>query len=124
MKKKFWFTLLAANSLFLPLLPSTAQAQEFPPKQISIVVGFPAGGGTDIFARLFAQKLAPELGTNVIVENRPGAASTIGANTVARAAPGGQTLLFTPSNLAMTKAIYSKLPYDPQQDLAPITMTV
>ncbi len=124
MKNRPWLALLASHSIFLPLLPFTTQAQEFPPKQISIVVGFPAGGGTDLFARLFAQKLAPELGTNVIVENRPGAASTIGTNTVARAAPGGQTLLFTPSNLAMTKAIYSKLPYDPQQDLAPITMTV
>lgn len=100
-----------------------AQAQDFSPKQIVIVVGFPAGGGTDLFARLFAQKLAPSLGTTVIVENRPGAAGTIGTGVVARSAPNGQTLLFTPSNIAMTQAVYKKLPFDARRDLAPITMT-
>jgi tripartite-type tricarboxylate transporter receptor subunit TctC len=109
---------LAAVAWHAPL-----PAQDFAPKQITVVVGFPAGGGTDLFARLFAQKIAAALGANVIVENRPGAAGTVGTALVARAAPNGQTLLFTPSNLAMTRAVYSKLPFDPQQDLAPITMT-
>lgn len=97
--------------------------QEFAPKQITIVVGFPAGGGTDIFARLFAQKLTAALGTSVIVENRPGASSTIGAHVVARAPPNGQTLLFTSASLALSKALYRTLPFDPQRDLAPIAMT-
>ena len=101
----------------------TAQAQDFAPRQVVVVVGFPAGGGTDLFARIFAQKLGSALGANVIVENRPGGAGTIGTGVVARAAPNGQTLLFTPSNLAMTQAIYRKLPFDPRRDLAPITMT-
>lgn len=101
----------------------SAQAQDFPPRQVSIVVGFPAGGGTDLIARLIAQKMSAGLGVNVIVENRPGAAGTIGTSAVARSAPTGQTLLFTPSNIAMTRAIYARLPFDPQQDLAPIALT-
>lgn len=98
-------------------------AQEFPPKQITIIVGFPAGGGTDFFARVFAQKLAPALNTSVIVENRAGAAGTLGTALVVRAAPNGQTLLFTPSNLAMTQAISRNLTFDARKDLAPVTMT-
>ncbi|HWI15221.1 MAG TPA: tripartite tricarboxylate transporter substrate-binding protein, partial [Burkholderiales bacterium] len=94
---------LAAFLFLLPALPAAAQAQDFPPRQMSLVAGFPAGGGTDLFARLFAQKLAPALNTTVIVENRPGAAGTTGTAAVARAAPTGQTILFTPSNLAMTQ---------------------
>ncbi|MGH8618961.1 MAG: Bug family tripartite tricarboxylate transporter substrate binding protein [Burkholderiales bacterium] len=99
------------------------QAQDFPPRQIAIVVSFPAGGGTDLFARVFAQKLAAALGTTVLVDNRPGAAGTVGNALVARAAPNGQTLLFTPSNLAMAPAIYKSLPYDTVRDLAPVIMT-
>jgi tripartite-type tricarboxylate transporter receptor subunit TctC len=121
MWKKTSAGILAVSAL--TAFATLAHSQEFRPKQINIVVGFPAGGGTDIFARLFAQRLAPALGTNVIVENRPGAAGTVGTNVVVRAAPNGQTLLFTPSNVAMTKAVYAKLPFDPQQDLAPITLT-
>ena len=100
---------------------SPAHAQEFPPKQMTIIVGFPAGGGTDFFARLLAQKLGAGLGTNVVVDNRPGAAGTLGTGLVVRAAPNGGTLLFTPVNLAMTRALNEKLPFDPQRDLAPIT---
>jgi tripartite-type tricarboxylate transporter receptor subunit TctC len=110
-------------SLSALTLGSSAEAQEFAPKQITVIVGFPAAGGTDLFARLFAQKLAVAFGTNAIVDNRPGAAGTLGTNAVVRSAPNGQTLLFTPSTIAMTKATYDKLPFDPQQDLAPITLT-
>ena len=113
----------AAGASFFAHGIATTYAQQFPPKQITIVVGFPPGGGTDIFARLFAQKLAASTGASVIVENRPGASSTIGAAAVARAAPNGQTLLFTSASIALSKALYAKLPFDPQVDLAPITMT-
>ena len=122
MRKRFNAAAVAASLGFVFLSLAT-QAQEFAPKQISIIVGFPAGGGTDIFARLFAQKLASALGASVIVENRPGASSTIGAHAVTRAQPNGQTLLFTSSSLALSKALYKSLPFDPQQDLAPIAMT-
>lgn len=101
----------------------TVSAQDFLSRPITLVVPFPAGGGTDLFARVFAQKLAAALGTTVVVDNRPGAAGTVGNAIVARAAPTGQTLLFTPSNLAMAPAIYKSLPYDTVRDLAPIIMT-
>jgi tripartite-type tricarboxylate transporter receptor subunit TctC len=114
--------LLITAALILPALQPLAHAQDFPPKQITIIVGFPAAGGTDFFARLFAQKLAAALGTNVVIDNRPGAAGVLGTNLVVRAAPNGGTLLFTPSNIAMTRAVHEKLPFDPQHDLAPITL--
>ncbi len=115
---------LAASIIMAAMsLHGTAHAQEFPPKQITIIVGFPPSGGTDFFARLFAQKLSTALSTNVVVDNRPGAAGTLGTHLVVRAAPNGGTLLFTPSNLAMTRAVHQKLPFDPQHDLAPITLT-
>lgn len=101
----------------------TVSAQDFLSRPITLVVPFPAGGGSDLFARVFAQKLAAALGTTVVVDNRPGAAGTVGNAIVARAAPTGQTLLFTPSNLAMAPAIYKSLPYDTVRDLAPIIMT-
>lgn len=112
---------LVAAAIAMALSAAT-RAQDFPPRQMSLVAGFPAGGGTDLFARLFAQKLAPALGTTVIVENRPGAAGTTATAAVARAAPSGQMILFTPSNLAMTQALYRTLPFDSRRDLAPITL--
>jgi tripartite-type tricarboxylate transporter receptor subunit TctC len=117
LKAFFW------AAVCMSVIHATAHAQDFSPKQITVVVGFPAAGGTDLFARLFAQKLAAGLGAGAIVDNRPGAAGTLGTNAVVRAAPNGQTLLFTPSTIAMTKALYEKLPFDPQHDLAPVIMT-
>ncbi|HEV7800860.1 MAG TPA: tripartite tricarboxylate transporter substrate binding protein, partial [Burkholderiales bacterium] len=72
--------LLITAALILPARQPPAHAQDFPPKQITLIVGFPAAGGTDFFARLFAQKLAAALGTNVVVDNRPGAAGVLGTN--------------------------------------------
>jgi len=122
-RRKKWLLAMAAAALLLSTTTTTAAAQDFPPRQMVIVVGFPAGGGTDLFARVFAQKLAAALGTTVIVDNRPGAAGTVGNALVARAAPNGATLLFTPSNLAMAPAIYKSLSYDTVRDLAPVVMT-
>ena len=113
---------VAAAAVFGVSAALSACAQDFPPRQIVIVVGFPAGGGTDLFARLYAQKLAASLATTVIVDNRPGAAGTVGTALVTRAAPTGQTLLFTPSNIAMTQALYTRLAFDTRRDLAPITI--
>jgi tripartite-type tricarboxylate transporter receptor subunit TctC len=100
-----------------------ACAQAYPTKPVRMIVGFPPGGGTDILARIVAQKLADAWGQQVIVENRPGASATIGANVVAKAAPDGYTLAMgqlTPN--AIAPALYPKLPYDALKDFVPITL--
>ncbi len=102
---------------------TTAIAQTYPSKPIKIVIGFPPGGATDILSRDFAAKLAEELKQQVIVENKPGAGGTIGADLVAKSAPDGYTLTIgTSSNHAIAKSLYKQLPYDPVRDFAVITM--
>lgn len=102
----------------------TAWAQEFPSRTITIVVAFPVGGDADIFGRIFAQRLAPALGRPVIVDNRAGASGNIGAEAVVRAAPDGHTVLYASSSLAVTPALYSKLSFNAERDLAPVSQTV
>jgi tripartite-type tricarboxylate transporter receptor subunit TctC len=113
----------------LGLIPAIAQetagAQTFPDRVIHIVVPFPAGGPADIAARLIGQKMSEDWGTPVVVDNRPGANTIIGAQMVARAAPDGYTLLMViDSTLTMNQYLYRTLPYDPINDFAPITPTV
>ncbi len=98
----------------------TAAAQDYPRKQIDIVVPFVAGGTTDNIARLIAQRFSEVWSQTVIVSNRPGAGSTIGHQVVAKAPPDGHTLLVTTISFAITAAI-QKLPFDPIRDFAPIT---
>jgi tripartite-type tricarboxylate transporter receptor subunit TctC len=98
-------------------------AQAYPTKPVRLVAGFPAGGGVDATARAYAQKLGEYWGQNVIVENRAGANGMIGAAEVARAPKDGYTLfLSTPSEVALNALVYSKMPLDPQKDLAPISL--
>ena len=93
-----------------------AAAQEFPTKNIAIVVPLAPGGGTDVLARVVAAKLKDRFGQPVTVENRSGAAGNIGADFVFKAAPDGHTLLFTqPAPLVVNKALYGKLTYEPEQ---------
>jgi tripartite-type tricarboxylate transporter receptor subunit TctC len=112
----------------LAMVAVVVQAQEgaakrFPTKPIRIVVGYAAGGGNDIIVRVLTPKLSEILGQTVIVDNRPGAQSIIAAELVAKANPDGYTLLMGPSGpMTMNPAIYSKLPYSPLGDFAPITM--
>jgi len=102
----------------------SAFAQGYPTKPIRIIVPFPAGGATDIAARIVGQKTAENWGQPVIVENRPGANTIIGAEAVAKAAPDGYTLLWAiDSTLVMNQSLYTKLPYNPVKDFAPITRT-
>lgn len=103
-------------------LAGTAYAQPFPTKPVRVVVPFPAGGGTDILARPLAQKLNEAWGQPVLVDNRPGAGSTIGNTIVAHAAPDGYTLLLMSASLSVVPAIYRNLPYDTLKDLAPISL--
>lgn len=98
-----------------------AEAQPFPSKPISLIVPFPAGGTTDVLARALGQELAKSLGQPVIVENKPGAGATLGADFVAKAKPDGHTLLMGAVHHTIASSVYRKLPYDFQKDLAPIT---
>jgi tripartite-type tricarboxylate transporter receptor subunit TctC len=104
--------------------PATGGAQAFPTKNISLIVPFPAGGGTDLFARAIGTQLTAQYGRQVIIDNRTGASGNIGAEAVVRAAADGHTLLYTASTLALSRAVYSKLNFDAERDLRAITMTV
>jgi len=117
----FGSLLLACNST---LYRTHAYAQEYPSRNVTIIVPFPAGGGNDIFARLIGQRLAAAFGRTVIVDNRPGASGNIGAEAVVRAAPDGHTILYGNANVATTQVVPPKPAFDPQRDLAPVSMTV
>src|SRR3979411_1082393 len=96
------------------------RAQGYPEHTIKLIVPFPAGGPTDVAARLVAQSLSPRLGHNVIVENQSGAGGRIGAKAVAGAAPAGYTLLLGGTNVnAITGAIYQNVGFDPIKSFAP-----
>lgn len=99
----------------------TAYSQQYPSKPIRLVVGYTAGGATDLLARTAAAKLTEALGQPVIVENRPGAGSVIGTAAVARAAPDGHTLLMGAFALAVNATLQKNLPYDTLRDFAPIS---
>ncbi|MBK7791313.1 MAG: tripartite tricarboxylate transporter substrate binding protein [Betaproteobacteria bacterium] len=118
--------LLGASALALgAVVPAAwAQAPAWPDKPLKLLVGFPAGGASDLMARLVADRLGAALGQPVVVDNRPGAAGTLAASLAAKAAPDGYTLLLA-SPTAITLApttMAGKLSYDPVRDLAPITM--
>jgi len=102
--------------------PGTASPQEYPAKQIRMIVSFPAGGGSDLIGRLVAQKLTTALGQPAVVENRAGASGNIAAEIVAKSAPDGYTVLFGNSSLSISPAVFQKLNYDPVRDLTPISM--
>ena len=115
---------LALACLMLASL-SGAHAQGYPSKPVRIIVPYPAGGGIDIMSRLIGQRLAQRLGQSVVVENKPGAGTLVAAETVARAAPDGHTLLVTTdATITINPHLYAKLPYDPVKDFAPITQLV
>jgi len=99
-----------------------AQGTAYPAKPVRIVVPSSPGGGTDILARLLAQKLTENLGQQFVVENRPGAGQIIGIEAVARSAPDGYTLLMAASAIVINEVLYKKPPYDTLRDFAPITL--
>jgi len=100
----------------------SAAAQTYPAKPVRLLVPYPPGGATDIFARLVGAKLGESLGQSFVIEQRPGAAGVIGAEAAAKAAPDGYTVFIgQASNLAINQHLMKKLPYDPMKDFAPIT---
>lgn len=111
------FVLVAAA--FAPL---AAAAEDWPAKPVRMVVGFGAGGGTDILARIVAPPLGELLGQPVVVENRPGAGGTVAAHQVATAAPDGHTAFLLNNGHAVGAVVYKSLPYDPVGDFQPVSL--
>jgi tripartite-type tricarboxylate transporter receptor subunit TctC len=112
---------LGAAASLLCLGAAGAQAQAWPTKPITLVVPFPPGGTTDVLARALAERLTPALGQTVIVESKPGAGATLGADYVAKSRPDGTMLLVGAVHHTIASSVYKKLPYDFQRDFAPIT---
>src|SRR3954466_2452159 len=116
--KRAWLTLLVLLASTLPTL-----AQPYPSRTVSVVVPYPAGGSVDVVARLIVQKLNESMGADFIVENRAGGAGgAVGANSVAKAAPDGYTLMLTASIHIVTPFLNSKIPYDAIKDFAPVSL--
>ncbi|CAN1501884.1 PBP2_Bug27 domain containing protein [Burkholderiaceae bacterium] len=114
-------TLLAVVSL--AIFPSVQAQDNYPNKPIRLILGFGAGGGTDVITRALAQKMTEILGQPVVVENKAGANGNIAAELVAKAPADGYTLLYNTSGVAISPALYPKLSYDITRDLAPVSIT-
>src|SRR5260221_8504428 len=116
--RKFGHAAIAAACMLIGLSGSNALAQNWPTKNITVVVPLGAGSATDVVTRIVMDQVGKQLGRTIIVENRPGAGGTIGANMVAKAAPDGYTILAYGA-LAIANALYSKIPYDTLRDFVP-----
>jgi tripartite-type tricarboxylate transporter receptor subunit TctC len=114
------FLHLAASAAALPAMPPKAWAQAYPTRPVRIIVGFGAGGLTDITARLIGQQLSGRLGQQFIVENRPGAGSNLATEAVAKARPDGYTFLLATSSNAINASIYEKLNFNFIRDFDPV----
>src|SRR5688572_32254916 len=111
--------------ILLLLLPFAALAQTYPSKPIRIICAFPVGGIADIYGRIIAGKLQESWGQPIVVDNRAGAGGVIAAEAGAKAAPDGYTLLMgSIGTHAVNPTLFSRLPYDPVKDFAPITLVL
>jgi tripartite-type tricarboxylate transporter receptor subunit TctC len=120
----FWRVIVAAL-LATGLFSQQAALAQYPTKPVHIVVPYPAGGAVDAFARVLTQQLSEMWGQQVVVDNRPGASTMIGAEQVAKSPPDGYTLLLTAElTLVIVPHLYEKIPYDPLRDFAPIVALV
>ena len=115
-------TALQLAALALASVAGAAHAQAWPSKPVTLIVPFPAGGTTDVLARALAERLSPAIGQPVIVENKPGAGATIGADYVAKAKADGHTLLIGAVHHTIASSVYKKLPYDFQKSFEPVTV--
>jgi tripartite-type tricarboxylate transporter receptor subunit TctC len=114
------FLSLAAGTAALPALPRIARAQAYPSRPVRIIVGFPAGGATDVLARLTGQWLSDRLGQQFIIENRAGAGGNIGTEAVVKASPDGYTLLQVATPNGLNAALYTNLNFNFVRDIAPV----
>jgi tripartite-type tricarboxylate transporter receptor subunit TctC len=115
------FLRLAAAAAAAPVVARTAWAQSYPDHPVRLIVGFPPGGQVDIIARQTAQFLSDRLGQSVVVENRPGAGGSIGAEAVVHSAPDGYTLFFASTSNAINATLFDKLSYDFARDTTPVS---
>jgi tripartite-type tricarboxylate transporter receptor subunit TctC len=115
------FLQLAAGAVAVPVSSSLCWAQSYPTRPVQIIVGFPAGSGPDIVARLAAQWLGERLGQQFVVDNRPGAGSNLGTEAAARATPDGYTMLLTVATNTVNATLYENLKFDFLRDIAPVT---
>src|SRR3712207_5946416 len=115
-------SIVAFSAALTTTAPSSGRATSWPERPLRWLVGFPAGGAPDLLTRILAQRLEPELGQTVVVENRPGAAGNLAAAALARAAPDGLTFgtLFA-ATLAVNRHVYRNLPFDPRRDFTLIS---
>jgi tripartite-type tricarboxylate transporter receptor subunit TctC len=121
--RRLFIAAVAALATLTGIASAVAQAPTYPAKPIRLVVPFPAGGSLDVVARAIGQKLTESWGQPVVIDNRPGAGGNIGADLVAKSAPDGYTILEGAlSTHAVNVSLYSKMPYDPVRDFAPITL--
>jgi tripartite-type tricarboxylate transporter receptor subunit TctC len=115
------FSRLVFGTLVLAV-PLAGAADGYPTRPVRLVVPYAPGGGTDVVGRILAVRLTERMGQTFVVDNRPAGSGIIGADMVAKAAPDGYTLLFAFSSLSSSALLFSKLPYDPVKDFAPITL--
>ena len=121
--KRGWLIAVLTASLLVPgAVFAQGSGEAYPARTVRVFIGLAPGGGTDIQARLFAQKLSENMGRPFVVENRTGAGGTIAYAQVAKSPPDGYTLMGVTSGYTITPAVYSKLPYDPVKDFAPISL--
>ena len=119
--RKMRFTRLFALAAGLLACSQCALAADYPTRPIRMVVGFAAGGATDIYARIVATKLSERFGQQVVVDNRPGAGGSLGTNLVAKATPDGYTLIFVSPSHAINTSLYKSIPFDPIADFEPVS---
>jgi len=119
--QRIWWLPAAAAVLLVPVHAMSAE-QGYPLRPVRLVVPFSPGGGNDISARFIAQRLTEAFGISAVVDNRPGAGSTLGTDLVAKSAPDGHTLLVTHNAIAINQTLYAKLPYDTVRDFAQVAI--
>ena len=120
-RRALWVIVVGAA---IAVAPQAAIAQKWPDKTVRIVTPFGPGGGTDVFARILAQRLTEQHAQQFIVENRPGAGSTLGTEHVAKSPPDGYTFLMTSASFSFNPGLYPKLRFDPVKDFVPVTQVV